>query len=225
MPLLPPPCSLPLCLCSGPQPAHHQAPAEEAGHEPDLQAEVAGVGPVRLALRHQQEGIGHDADQGEGDEGEPHEAGALSSAHGEAATRMRARSESEPGFPGPEKKNKPGSKVQRSGRRRGICWQGEIRERGRRPRRGGGGRGLLPTRWREAAEGVESLTRRKWPEVSASFLLSCMHLLLSARPLRLPAAFVTQPTRCLLEGMKAGAMPRHAWWAVGLKCHRVRSVL
>lgn len=41
------------------------------------------AGPGGLPIRHQQESVGHDADQGEGDEGEPHEAGTLSRAHAE----------------------------------------------------------------------------------------------------------------------------------------------
>lgn len=60
-----------------------------------MQAEVLGVGPSGLPIRHQQEGIGHDADKGEGDEGEPHKAGTLSRAHGVVVGQ--AVSESEPG--------------------------------------------------------------------------------------------------------------------------------
>lgn len=56
-----------MLLC---QPSHHQAPSDEAGHEPDLQAEMVIIGPGGLPIRHQQEGVGHNADQGEGDEGE-----------------------------------------------------------------------------------------------------------------------------------------------------------
>lgn len=66
------------------QPSHHQASSDEASHEPDLQAEMVIIGSGGLPIRHQQEDIGHDADQGEGDEGEPHEAGTLSRAHREA---------------------------------------------------------------------------------------------------------------------------------------------
>lgn len=64
-------------------PSHHQSPADEASHEPDLQAEVVDVGPSGLPIRHQQKGVGQDADQGEGDEGEPHKAGTLPCAHGD----------------------------------------------------------------------------------------------------------------------------------------------
>lgn len=72
-----------------PQPSHHQTPANEASQEHDLQAELVELGPVRLPIRHQQEGVGHDADQGESDEGKPYEAGTLSCAHGEAIGKNR----------------------------------------------------------------------------------------------------------------------------------------
>ena len=80
-------CSLPWPMCPG-QSSHHQAPANEASHEPDLQAEVV-LGPGGLPVGHQQEGVGHDADQGEGDERQPHEAGTLAGAHGEALGKDR----------------------------------------------------------------------------------------------------------------------------------------
>lgn len=56
-----------------------------------MQAEVLGVGPSGLPIRHQQEGVGHDADKREGDEGEPHEARTLSHAHGEVVDRQRVK--------------------------------------------------------------------------------------------------------------------------------------
>lgn len=54
-----------------------------------MQAEFVEVGPGSLPIRHQQEGVGHDADQGESDEGKPYEAGTLSCAHGEAIGKNR----------------------------------------------------------------------------------------------------------------------------------------
>ena len=53
-----------------------------------MQAEVV-LGPGGLPVGHQQEGVGHDADQGEGDERQPHEAGTLAGAHGEALGKDR----------------------------------------------------------------------------------------------------------------------------------------
>lgn len=91
---------------------YHQTPADEASHEPDLQAEVV-LGPGGLRVGHQQEGVGHDADQGEGDEGEPHKAGTLSRAHGKVPAKDRQRVKVSLRFPGPEGKNKPGAKVAR----------------------------------------------------------------------------------------------------------------
>lgn len=74
----------PLTRYPGPWPglqhSHHQAPSNEATHEPNLQAEVA-IRPGGLPIRYQQEGVGHDADQGERDEGEPQAASTLSSTH------------------------------------------------------------------------------------------------------------------------------------------------
>lgn len=55
-------------------------------------------------------------DQGEGDEGEPHEAGALSRAHAEALGKDRQQVKVSPRFPGPEGKTSP---EQRSRRRCG----------------------------------------------------------------------------------------------------------
>lgn len=72
------------------QHSHHQAPSDEATHEPDLQAEVA-VGPGGLPIRDQQEGIGHDADQGERDEGEPQTASTLSCTHVSGFRKGRRR--------------------------------------------------------------------------------------------------------------------------------------
>lgn len=54
-----------------------------------MQAEIVDVGPGGLPIRHQQEGVGHYADQGERDEGEPHEAGTLSRAHSGAVGKSR----------------------------------------------------------------------------------------------------------------------------------------
>lgn len=70
------------------QPSHQQAAPDEASHEPDLQAEV--VSPSGLSIRHQQESVGHDANQGERDEGEPYAAGALPRAHGQVSARASA---------------------------------------------------------------------------------------------------------------------------------------
>lgn len=77
-----------MLLC---QPSHHQAPSDEAGHEPDLQAEMVIIGPGGLPIRDQQEGVGHNEDQGEGDEGEPHKAVTLSHAQNVAFGKDEGR--------------------------------------------------------------------------------------------------------------------------------------
>lgn len=77
-------CQLPLSVVPKSWPtlhhSYHQAPSNEATHEPNLQAEVA-AGPGGLPIRYQQEGVGHDADEGERDEREPQAASTLPSAH------------------------------------------------------------------------------------------------------------------------------------------------
>ena len=55
-----------------------------------MQAEMVGVGPGGLPIRYQQEGVGHNADQAEGNEGEPHTAGTFSCTHGEVSGRTGA---------------------------------------------------------------------------------------------------------------------------------------
>lgn len=81
-----------------------------------MQAELVEVGPGRLPIRHQQEAIGHDADQGERDEGKPYEAGTLSCAHGERLGRTGSEAVS-PRLPS-QKENKPGARSK--GRGRGV---------------------------------------------------------------------------------------------------------
>lgn len=159
------------------QSSHHQAPTDEASHEPDLQAEV--VGPGSLPVRHQQEGVGHDADQGKGDEGEPQEAGALSRTHGEAVEKDRQSVKVSPWFPGPEE-NKPGARSKGQGR--GVAEASRIDDKGERPETGQRGGEV---QWRMWWRRRGSLTHRGSCRGGQCFiLLFCTHL--STAPLLAP---------------------------------------